>query len=180
MSNKFLIAVGTAFFFVFVMGIAAVVSVNLMNEQTTVASQQATTQPAEAPLPVSPALAPQSGGQPTSMVSTSVKAAVSPQNSYPPVPVPVLDSDLVKLAAAVKLGAANTGDVSKEVWARETPIAEKLLQGLCDCDQRNWLNHFVKTGHEAISGSENYYQSVQLLATLRRSNQELSAAQASH
>ena len=91
----------------------------------------------------------------------------------------ILDSDLARLADAVKLGKTNTGDVSKNVWAEETPIARRLLKGMCDCDQRNWLNHFVKTGEEAASGSEDYYQSVQVLATLRRNDQELGAAHVS-
>jgi len=180
MSNKFLIGIGAAFFFVFVLGIAAVVGIHSITGQTMVASQPAAATPAEPSLPASPAVAPESPEQPVPAVSPAVTTAVSAPVSPQAVPVPVLDSDLVRLAEAVRLGKANTGDVSKEVWARETPVAEKLLKGLCDCDQRNWLNHFVKTGKEALSGSENYYQSVQVLATLRRSNQDLSAAQASH
>jgi hypothetical protein len=114
--------------------------------------------------------------QPAPVVAPATQTAVSP----PAAPVSVQNSDIDSLAAAVKLGEPNAGGVGKEVWARETPVAEKLLQGLCDCDQRNWLKHFVKAGNEALSGSENYYQSIQELAKLRRSDQDLTAAQASH
>jgi hypothetical protein len=82
----------------------------------------------------------------------------------------VLPSDIDNLAAAVNLNGPVVGDVSKDVWLREVPVAQKLLTGICDCDQRNWLKHFISTGQEAISGSSNYAQSVQLLATLRRAN----------
>lgn len=95
------------------------------------------------------------------------------QNAGQATGLAVQDSDIAQLAAAVKLGTTNTASVGKDVWARETPVAERLLNGLCDCDQRNWLKHFVQTGNEAINGSENYYQSVQLLETLRRSNADL-------
>jgi hypothetical protein len=177
MTNKFLIGIGVSFLFVFALGIAAVVGINSLSEQTTVISDPATTKPAIAFLPAPPSLVPeaQAQDQPAPVVSP-----VLPTAAFPAViPVPVLDSDLASLAAAVKLGGSNTGDAGKEVWARETPIAKKLLRGLCDCDQRNWLNHFVKTGNEAMSGSEDFYQSVQLLAKLRRNNQELSVTQAS-
>src|SRR5229473_2178836 len=100
MSNKFLIGIGVAFFFVFVLGIAAVVGIHSITGQAMVASQPATV--------ASPA------------VTTVVSAPVSPQA----VPTTVLDSDLARLAVAVKLGKANMGDVSREVWARETPVAE--------------------------------------------------------
>jgi hypothetical protein len=53
-----------------------------------------------------------------------------------------------------------------------------LMKGMCDCDQRNWLVHFVQTGQEAVSGSNQYPQSMQLLAKLRRSNQDLTLNQA--
>jgi len=176
MSNKFLIGIGTAFFFVFVLGIGAVMSINSMSGQP---SHPATTKAAE-PSSDSSQVEVQSVEQPAPAAAPVANAPAVAPSSSAAVPVTVHDSDLAMLASAVKLGGTKTGDVSKEVWARETPIAEKLLLGLCDCDQRNWLNHFVKTGHEALSGSEDYYQSIQLLATLRRSDQELTAAQASH
>ena len=177
MNTRFLIVIGVAFLLVFVCGVAAVVGINSISEQT-VASTQVT--------PVTTTKSAQSSDAVSPLSSLKVeapepaRAGTSPAIptvvvSHPTTPMPVLDSDLVQLAAAVKLSGTNTGDVSREVWARETPIAQRLLHGLCDCDQRNWLNHFVKTGNEALSGSDDYYQSVQLLAKLRRNDQELSA-----
>ncbi len=86
-------------------------------------------------------------------------------------PVTVLDLD--QLASAVHLREPSLG-ASKQVWASQLPIAESLLQRPCDCDQRNWLKHYVKTANDALAGSEDYVHSVQLLATLRRSDQDLS------
>jgi hypothetical protein len=100
---------------------------------------------------------------------------VAPDSSQP---VTVSDSDLADLAASVKLGQSSTGDVGKDIWAREVPVAQKLLNGMCDCDQRNWLKHFVQTGQEAIAGSNHFPDSVQVLTKLRRSDTDLTTAQA--
>jgi hypothetical protein len=166
MTNKFLIGIALAFFFVFILGVGAVVGISHMTEQTAVSPPPTTTTPEV-----------QSPEQPAPPVSPRLITVAAPPSSLQAAPITVLNSDLDRLAAAVKLGEANTGDVSKETWARQVPVAEKLLQGLCDCDQRNWLKHFVKTGNDALSGSEDYYQSIQLLAKLRRSDQDLTADQ---
>lgn len=178
MTNKFLVGVGAAFFAVFALGIAAVVGIS--NLTTTQTSPLARTKPAEVAPPASPSptSAVQTLDQPAPVIALT-SSVVSSQVSHGSLPI-VHDSDLAQLASEVKLGQANTGDVGKDVWARETPVAQKLLQGLCDCDQRNWLKHFVQTGNQALTGSEEYYQSVQLLATLRRSNNEVSTNQVSH
>jgi hypothetical protein len=119
---------------------------------------------------------------PISLPNPGAVAANSPPAAPvgPAVPYTVLDSDLANLAAAVKLSSTSTGDVGKDVWAREVPVAQRLLTGMCDCDQRNWLKHFVETGQEAISGSNHFPESVQLLAQLRRGNNELTSVQAAH
>jgi hypothetical protein len=178
MTNKFLIGIGAAFFSVFVLAVASVVSINSMTEQR---SRPATTKPAAPSLLASPGTEAQPMEPPPAPVaSPDIKTAGSPQISPPGAVATVQDSDLQKLADAVKLGRTNTGDVGKDVWAREVPVAQKLLQGLCDCDQRNWLKHFVETGNQAVSGSEQYYQSVQILATLRRNDRQLATDRASH
>jgi hypothetical protein len=178
MTNKFLIGIALAFFSVFILGVGAVVGISRMTEQTAVSPPLTTTGP-EGSTGAGPSQPPevQSLEQPAPPVSPSPITAAAPPSSLQAIPIPVLNSDLDRLAAAVKLGEANTGDVSKETWARQVPVAEKLLQGLCDCDQRNWLKHFVKTGNDALSGSEDYYQSIQLLAKLRRYDQDLTANQ---
>ena len=177
MSNKFLLGICLAFSAIFIFGLAAVVGVN---SSTTPGFTEHTTMKTSPPSePASPQ--PSSAATlPTPETDANSEPKVSSPISSPDAAVTVQDSDLQKLAAAVKLGAVNTGDVSKNVWAQQTPMAEKLLRGMCDCDQRNWLNHFVKTGHDAISGSQDYYQSVQVLAQLRFSNQATNVGQPAH
>ncbi len=171
---------GAAFFAVLALGIAAVIGVSAVNDSPSVARE---------PAPVIPLAA----APPSVPVAETIPEPAQPMADAPSLRAPpsspnlafgtgytVQDSDIGRLAAAVKLGgSAAGGDVGKEVWARETPIAEKLLQGLCDCDQRNWLKHFVETGHEAVNGSEDYPRSVEQLATLRRSNADLAKNQIS-
>jgi hypothetical protein len=172
MSHRFLIGIGVAFFAVLAFGVAAVVGVTAMSESAGTSSQTITSASVVTTADPTPAAAP--------ALQPRVAADPTPRAASPALPnaahdtgVTVQDSDIAQLADAVKLGRTNSGAVSKEVWVRETPIAQRLLNGLCDCDQRNWLKHFVQTGNEAINGSENYYQSVQLLATLRRSNADI-------
>ncbi len=148
---------------VFALGIAAVVSVTAMNESPGASSQVASTTPAGSSAPQ----------QPVAVAPAPDSSNAASQSAPPSTGVVVQKSDIDQLAAAVKLGTTNTPAVGKEVWARETPVAEKLLNGLCDCDQRNWLIHFVQTGKEAVNGSENYHKSVQFLATLRRNDEDV-------
>ena len=172
MSPRFLIGICVAFFAVLALGFAAVVGVTAMSESPGTSGQVAST----APNATTPDLSPMVSSVPQPRLAATpqlAKEAPPLQNAGQSTGLAVQDSDIAQLAAAVKLGTTNTGAVGKEVWARETPVAERLLNGLCDCDQRNWLKHFVQTGNEAINGSENYYQSVQLLATLRRSDADL-------
>jgi hypothetical protein len=87
------------------------------------------------------------------------------------VPGAVRASDLQKLALAVHFTGSQANGLNKDLWARQIPNAEKLLQGICDCEQRNWLNRFITTGNFALAGSvEEYYQSARILATLPKSD----------
>lgn len=176
MSPRFLIGICVAFFGVLALGVAAVVGVTAMSESPGASGKVAAAPTVTTAL--EPALAVSAAPQ-TVVAATPAPPSVIPTapTAPPSTGVVVQNSDIDQLANAVKLGTSNSGTVSKEVWARETPVAEKLLNGMCDCDQRNWLKHFVQTGNEAINGSENYYQSVQLLATLRRSDGDLDKGQ---
>jgi hypothetical protein len=164
-----------ALFGILALGVAAVVSVSAMNDSVSVASKPAVVADVAAShdsaAEATPSVVAPKAGTPALRPNPSL------ENSTFGAAYAVQDSDINQLAEAVKLGESAAGDVGKEVWVRETPIAEKLLQGLCDCDQRNWLKHFIETGHEAIDGSEQYYPSVQLLATLRHSNADLAKNQ---
>jgi hypothetical protein len=87
--------------------------------------------------------------------------------------VNVTPKDLENLAQLVNLQDAPQQDFKKEQWEKAIPIAEKLSNGSCDCEQRNWLTQFIATGQMALSGSEDYYKHAQFLATLYRDNNEL-------
>jgi len=177
MNSRFLMGLGLAFALVFVCGLAAVLSVNSMTDRVSVTSVPAVKQgaPSVVSAPVTAIATPVSLPNPAAAAAPVAGAAPAGSTGYT-----VLDSDLANLAAAVKLGATSTGDVTRDVWVRELPIAQNLQKGMCDCDQRNWLKHFVETAQEAISGSNHYPASVQLLAQLRRGNNVLTTAQAAH
>ena len=180
MSNKFLIGIAAAFFAVFAIGVGAIVGITRLSDETTISDVSAST-PAETSHVPTPAFVPfEPKVQSVDESTASAGITATPAETGKPTGIVVSNSDIDQLATAVKLGEQRTGDVGKDVWARETPVAKRLLNGMCDCDQRNWLKHFVMTGDEAVAGSENYYQSVQLLATLRRNDTELSANQARH
>jgi len=80
--------------------------------------------------------------------------------------------DLKNLAVAVDLKNAKLSDVDKEAWQKALPTAQKLLQGACDCEGRNWLNHFVETGNYALSGDSHYEDSAKMLLTLPKNDDE--------
>ena len=95
----------------------------------------------------------------------------------PPLPANaanVPDEDLLRLSASVGLANAPDRSIDKERWARVMPVAEKLVQGPCDCEQRNWLNHFIAMGEAARNGAdEQYYQLAGLMVKLARNDQQL-------
>jgi hypothetical protein len=87
------------------------------------------------------------------------------------------EKDLNALADAVDLEKDIVqGDFRKDKWARALPVAERMVNGPSDCAQRNWLTRFIEAGKAAMDGSPDYYEKVQLVATLHRSNQELTSA----
>jgi hypothetical protein len=168
MTTRFLFGIAAAFFVVFAVGVGAVVGIAHYSDQTTISEISSAS---DADRPVTPPVASIDAHAlaPEAAAPSSGGLALAPVSSQP-TGIPVTSDDINRLAVAVNLGSENTGDVRREVWAKETPVAEQLLNGMCDCDQRNWLKHFVETGKEAVSGSENYHQSIQTLATLRRGN----------
>jgi hypothetical protein len=175
MSNKFLIGLGLAFALVFLGAIAAVVGITSATDRVIMVDDSPPARPAgsasvadSAPAPAPLAASVDVRPWPAAGATPASAAAVA---------VTVDDSDLAALAAAVKLGASSTGDVSRDVWAQQLPVAQRLLKGMCDCDQRNWLVHFVQAGQEALSGSSHFPESIQLLTTLRRGNHDLSSNQ---
>lgn len=85
----------------------------------------------------------------------------------------VAAADLNNLADSIKLDNGALENMDQSEWARELPIAEQMLQGICDCEQRNWLRRFVETANDALAGSNEYYKSVQILDSLPRNDAEL-------
>lgn len=108
-------------------------------------------------------------------------AQVVAQPAFPAVPAgasPVVmpaagaavpDDALLQLASLVNLAGATTQPPDKTRWAQAVPVASKLMEAPCDCDQRNWLKHFVAMGNDALTDSSaDYLAEAQLIPTLRR------------
>ncbi len=95
----------------------------------------------------------------------------------PPLPanaVSVPDADLLKLSAMVNLPNADERRINKEQWALAVPIAKQLVQGPCDCEQRNWLNHYIELGNDALTGSDDaYYNLAVLMHKMARNDRQL-------
>ncbi len=170
MTPRFLVGIALAFALVLMGGVGAVMSATSLSDRAAVANGS----------PIEPGVAGPVAADNPPASSSDIRAVAlnSAAGAVTRAPYIVLDSDLAALAAAVKLGTASAGRVSKAVWAQEVPIAQKFLGDMCDCDQRNWLKHFIQTGQEGLSGSNQYLQSVQLLGKLRRGNSALMSAQA--
>ena len=179
MTGRFTIGILCACLAVLVAGILAITAILDMTGPTPSSPDilDVATQPLEPTAPAEPLMHVTSGPLQLPMTpSMPVPASIE----QPSEGLIVHDVDLQSLALAVKLYEPNSGGVSKEVWALETPIAQKMLEGLCDCEQRNWLNHFVLAGQEATSGSADFSATVQLLSQLRRSDEDFTMNQASH
>ncbi len=111
--------------------------------------------------------------------STQVNNAAVDQT---PAPLPVVSqpvagvvdiSDLRGLARTVSLKqAAGSGDINKAAWQQALPKAQQLLGGACDCEQRNWLIHFVETANFAVSGDPQFAESAKFLATMPKNDDE--------
>ena len=97
----------------------------------------------------------------------------------PPHATSVPDEDLLILTALVDLPNATAHQPDKAKWKQAITAAEQLMQGPCDCEQRNWLSHFVEMGNFALAGSETEYRrDAALLATLARNDRQPIASNA--
>ena len=113
-------------------------------------------------------------GEPRSSQTSSAQAdAIAP---LPANATSIPDEDLLRLAGMVDLAGASDHRPDKVRWTQALAAAEKLQAGPCDCEQRNWLNHFVEMGNYALSGAdEGYAQSARLMATLGRNDRDAMA-----
>jgi hypothetical protein len=124
-------------------------------------------------IPVAPQVQSAPMVQPAPVVAA---ASLRPLPDVPANAVAVPDKNLLQLAKMVDLPNAAGHPADKPQWAQAASAARKLLGGPCDCDQRNWLNHFVETASYALSGSSaEYDDSAKLLSTLGRNNDQSAA-----
>ena len=55
-------------------------------------------------------------------------------------------------------------------------MAQKFSVGLCDCEQRNWLNHFIEMGNAALANADDdYCVDADLMAILGRNDKDAMA-----
>ena len=103
--------------------------------------------------------------------------AADDANTIPPLPsdaTSVPDADLLKLSAIVNLPNAEERHIDKKQWNRALPIAQRLAQGPCDCEQRNWLVQFIQMGNDALAGSEqDYYRLAGVMRKTARNDKQL-------
>ena len=138
--------------------------------------------PATTPIPNPPQLQVQSSPSPqpsltgTAPDQPTPAVAANDETVIPPLPAgatSVPDADLLKLSALVNLPNAEERHIDKERWSRAVPIAQKLAQGPCDCEQRNWLVNFIDMGNSALAGSDDkYYRLAGLMQKMARNDKQ--------
>jgi hypothetical protein len=126
----------------------------------------------------SPAASPDDGqkSQVNSAQSSANVAAIDPIPPLPANATSIPDEDLLKLSAMVDLADAATHRPDKERWKQAISISQKLMEGPCDCEQRNWLTRFVEMGNFALSDSESEYRGyATMMATMGRNDNQAMA-----
>lgn len=163
MKDKFFICLLIAPFLILFLTLGAVEVVSMKS------TNGAHTQPQKnLPLPVADIQAPPS--PPPNQTPTVVLLATLPDKDS------LHDSDIQNLAKTVHITqGAKISAPDKKAWAMQLPIAKALTWKMCNCEQRNWLNRFIMTGNEAVTGSDGYYQSAEILVNLPHHNQEFAA-----
>ena len=144
----------------------AVFATRHFTPDTALTQVQAQTVPAT-PIPLAEPVA----VQPVAL-TVSEDANVIP--SLPADATSVPDVDLLKLSTMVNLTNAEERHIDKEPWSRAVPIAQKLAQGPCDCEQRNWLVQFIQMGNDALAGSnDDYYRLATVMRKTARNDKQL-------
>ena len=111
----------------------------------------------------------------TFQAASAPPPVVKTNNSIPSNATSTPDASLLRLSTMVSLAEARDHEPNKTQWAEAVANAQTLLQGPCDCGQRNWLNHFIEMGNYALSNSGEYYKSAQLMATMPRNDDQAMA-----
>ena len=117
---------------------------------------------------------PLGAGTPSQAVTLSASDEANTISSLPPDATSVPDAALLKLSTMVNLPNAEERRIDKEQWNRALPIAQKLVQGPCDCEQRNWLNQFIRMGNDALTEDhEDYFRLAAVMRKTARNDQQL-------
>jgi hypothetical protein len=167
MSDKFLIRIAIAAFATLLLALGAVGAINYFSpktDSTTSLTQQ------EQPAPAKPAFVVRESQTSNSM--TDVPAQVHVPQFNQPISKAVTASELKNLALQVNLTNIKASASDKEQWQKAIPKAQELLSGACDCEQRNWLTHFVEAGNDAVSGDNQFEDTAKFLATLPHDDSE--------
>ena len=109
-------------------------------------------------------------------VAQSSPEVIEPMAPLPADAVSIPDSYLLGLSSMVDLPNARDRRPDLNRWKHAIPVAEKLLEGPCDCEQRNWLTHFVEMGNSALTNAQSdYSDNATLMASLGRNDAQAMA-----
>jgi hypothetical protein len=115
-------------------------------------------------------------GQAQSDPKTASRAVPTQIDPLPANATFIPDGNLQQLSMMVNLASAVNQQPDKTRWTEAVTVAQKLLNGPCDCAQRVWLKHFVEMGNYALSDSTDQYRdTAKLMATLGRNDTEAMA-----
>ena len=90
--------------------------------------------------------------------ATSAPVVVAQIDPLPANATYVPDGNLQQLSVMVNLAEATVQAPDKKQWTEAVAVAQKLMEGPCDCAQRVWLKNFIAMGNYALSGSTSQYQ----------------------
>ena len=136
--------------------------------------------PASQPATKIEASAPSSSGDQKPLPNLEeASAELAAVESIPPLPADatfVPDEDLLKLSTMVDLAGAATHRPNKDRWRQALAVSQKLMEGPCDCEQRNWLSRFGEMGNFALTNSETEYRNyATLMSNLGRNDNQAMA-----
>ena len=179
-------AIALTFFVLGAAGVAAIAANSGRSSpfHQTVAASSTTANQTSAPVStpvqvVAPAEVNRNSPKPTATPASPTATATVTLTALPADATSVPDDALSQLSNLVDLKHAATQPPDKQRWAQAIPAASKLMEGPCDCDQRNWLKHFVKMGNAAFSDSHtDYSEEAQLLSTIRRNDTQVTPTMA--
>jgi hypothetical protein len=90
----------------------------------------------------------------------------------------VHNTDLQAVAVMVNLPGARgplgvvsklpvTPEVARANWSRAVQQAQRLMTGMCDCDQVNWLGQFITCGNYYLNNDPKFQEAYDVLQTVQ-------------